>query len=74
MCIRDRWRQEPVWDRDTGRPIRPSRTPVDLHFGREVRDVEVWRPSVSPGPVRSLQRASDLRIDAGADVTLVSLR
>jgi hypothetical protein len=68
------WRQEPVWDRDTGRPIRPSRAPVDLHFGREVRDVEVWRPSVSPGPVRSLQRASDLRIDAGADVTLVSLR
>ena len=68
------WRQASVWDRDSGRPERPSRVPVELRFGREVRDVEVWRPSASPAPVSTLPKARNLRLNVGGDVTLVSLR
>ncbi|MBN1529340.1 MAG: hypothetical protein JW895_09795 [Thermoleophilaceae bacterium] len=68
------WRQASVWDRDSGRPERPGRLPVELELGRAVRDVRVWRPSASPVPVRAVPRATKLRVNAGADVTLVSFR
>jgi hypothetical protein len=69
------WRPVSVWDRDARRPVEPSPLPVELSFGLSgARDVTVWRPSVSPGPVVRRDYARRLSLDLSGDLVLISLR
>lgn len=69
------WRAVSVWDVRERMDLDPGRVPVELSLGgREARDVEVWRPSVSPLPVRRLDRASRVALALEGDLALVSLR
>jgi hypothetical protein len=69
------WRPVSVWDRDARKPLDPGQMHVRLSFpGRGARDLEVWRPSVSTGPVLARGHASRLDLELGGDLTLVSFR
>jgi hypothetical protein len=69
------WRPVSVWDRDARRPIEPPPLPVELSFGLGgARDLAVWRPSVSSGPVLRRDFVRRLRLELGGDLVLVSLR
>lgn len=69
------WRPVSVWDVGARVPVDPGQLPVELTFaGRQALDVTVWRPSVSPAPVQSLERVRNLPLQLGGDLVLVSVR
>ena len=68
------WRPVSVWDREAGRPTSPGEVPVTIRFGRQVHDLQVWRPSASGSPVDSRGSARRLPVTLAGDVVLVSLR
>jgi hypothetical protein len=68
------WRPVSVWDRDASRPLGPDPLAVEIRFGRQAREVVVWRPSSSPSPVLRRPAARELSLDPGGELVLVSLR
>jgi hypothetical protein len=69
------WRPVSVWDDGARRPVDPGIVRVKLVFGgRDARDIQIWRPSVSPLPVQHRTEASELGLALGGDLVLVSLR
>ena len=69
------WRPVSVWDDGARHPVDPGIVRVKLVFdGREARDIQVWRPSLSPLPVQHRTEASELELALGGDLVLVSLR
>ncbi|MDP9187986.1 MAG: hypothetical protein M3O25_01910, partial [Actinomycetota bacterium] len=69
------WRSVSVWDVNARTPLDPGQLAVELTFaGRQARDLTVWRPSVSTTPVQSLERVSNLPLELGGDLVLVSVR
>jgi hypothetical protein len=68
------WRPVSVWDEQRLRPEDPGRLPVELSFGRPVREVAVWRPSVSASPAVRRGARTRLRLELGGDLVLVSVR
>ena len=69
------WRPVSVWDRDARQPVDPGQVGVEVAFaGREVRDLSVWRPSVSSAPIMRLARARRIPLQLAGDVVLISLR
>jgi hypothetical protein len=68
------WRPVSVWDPSKRQPLSPPVQQADLTFGRSVRDIAVWRPSLSSSPVQRVAEASRLRLLLGGDLVLVSFR
>jgi hypothetical protein len=68
------WRPVSVWDTTARRPVDPGSVRVELLFPQGVRDVSVWRPSVSAGPVLRRDAARRLPLRLAADAVLVSAR
>ena len=68
------WRPESIWDERARRPRDLPPLPVELRFGRDAREVAVWRPSLSERPVLRRAAARRLSLYLGGDLVLVSLR
>jgi hypothetical protein len=68
------WRPVSVWDPDSRHPVDPGSVSVKLLFGREARNVTVWRPSVSQTPVLRRAQARRLGLELAGDLVLVSFR
>jgi hypothetical protein len=68
------WRPVSVWDEHELRPIEPEPLEVELRFGRQARDVTVWRPSMSTAPVLRRGDTERLPLELAGDLVLVSLR
>ena len=68
------WRPVSVWDQAKLAAIKPKPLPVEVAFGRRVRDVSVWRPSASATPVLRRGAVDRLQLALGGDLVLVSLR
>ena len=68
------WRPKSIWDERARRPRTLRALSVELRFGRDVREVAVWRPSRLEQPVLRRRAARRLSVELGGDLVLVSLR
>jgi hypothetical protein len=68
------WRTVPVWDRDRRRPVEVTPATAELSFRRTAREVAVWRPSRSAGPVLRRPAARGVRLELGGDLVVVGAR
>jgi hypothetical protein len=69
------WRTESVIDPESGTGLAPATRPVEIALERKVTNAAVYRPTVSSAPVanRGPESSGRLRVDVGAEVTLVQL-
>lgn len=68
------WRNVSVWDQARRVPIGQSPEPIRLTFPHWARDLAVWRPSISTGPVAEVAEARTLALSLAGDAVLVSFR
>jgi hypothetical protein len=68
------WRPVSVWDATRRRALAPSVEAANLTFDGGAKQIVVWRPSSSAGPVEQFAEANKLRLALGGDLVLVSFR